>query len=249
MKTVKALIFGVIITNLLIFCAVMQQINRIENKVDKITKDTLIIKTPVDTAYKSTYNYILPKIKKFNEKADTSAIKRIAEVMHFYKLDKNKKRTNLFIGQILQESGANQYYYSGHPLEGQLVVSCGGAIGITQITSYTAFCYMTKIITEKDKKDMLALGCNDFKFVNKKGTVESKLPKVKEWLKNKDNNIVLWGYIVQDILKKVQDINKTLIAYNVGLGGLKTYLDSGCVVSEHEYVININKKLSRVSAL
>ncbi len=249
MRTVKSMLFGIIMSNLLIFWFIMKKIDTVESKVNKLTKDSVIVKKTIDTAYKATYNYILPKIINFNDQADTNAIKRIAEVMHFYNLDKNKKRTNMFIGQILQESGANQFYRSGHPLEGQLVVSVGGAIGITQITSYTAFCYMTKIITDKEKKDMIALGCADYKFLNKKGSVESKLPKVKEWLKNKDNNIVLWGYIVQDIFKKVNDINKTLVAYNIGLGGLKSYIDSGCVVSEHEYVINIKHKLSRVNAL
>lgn len=231
------------------FWFIMNKIDTVETKVNEMSKDTIPTKIIEDTAYKATYNYIKPKIITFNNQADTNAIKLIAEVMHHYGLDKTKKRTNMFIGQILQESGANQFYRSGHPLEGQLVVSVGGAIGITQITSYTAYCYMTKIISEEDKKEMRKLGCTDFKFVNKKGSVENKLVEVRKWLRNKDNNIILWGYIVNDIYTKINDINKTLVAYNVGLGGLKTYLDSGCVASEHEYVINIKHKLSRINAL
>lgn len=227
-----------------LFIYLLHRIDIIEKKVDRLNIDTLKVRTHFDdTTYKPTYNYILPKIIHFNDKADTNAIKCIAKVMHHYKLDKTKKVTIMFIGQILQESGVNQYYCVG-PLTGQLVVSCTGAIGISQILPSTALSYLSNS-TEKEKKEMTSLGCTDFNFVNKK--TWSNKDKIKDWLMKKENNIILWGYIVHDMFSKNKDINKTLLAYNIGEGGLKMYLDSGNVVTDHEYIISIKNRVNGLS--
>lgn len=211
----------------------MIKINTIEDKVNKISN----ILSIEDTSYKSTYNKILPKIKDFNRNASFKTVQNIAKVMHYYNLDNTNITTKMCMGQILQESGANQFQK-----EGKLVVSSGGAIGIAQITPKTALGYMKNIITDKDIKDMLHLGCTNFSFV--KTTYD-----VKTWLKNEKNNIVLWGYIMHDLFKHNKDIEKTLVCYNAGIGGMQTYLDSGNVISNHEYIKNIKNKLASINAL
>lgn len=222
----------------------MVKVDKLEKKVDKLEK--LVIDE--DTTYIETYNTILPKIKAFNPKVNVVTVKRIAKVMHYYGLDKTKNSTNMYVGQLLQESGANQYYAKGHPLEGKLVVSSGGAIGVAQITPTTAMNYLSKIVSKNDANDMKKLGCTDFSFISRESGLK-RLEGVRKWLKNEKNNVVMWGFIISNMFNKNKDINKTLVAYNAGLGGLKTYLDSGNVVTNHEYIISIKNKLSLISDL
>lgn len=227
------------------FITIDRKVEKIEVKVNKIANVVAID----DTTYKETYNEILPKIKQYNEDVNPNTVQTMAKVMHHYGLDKTDNSTKMFMGQILQESGGSQYYVSGHPLEGKLIVSSGGAIGISQILPSTALGYMSKIVTKKDKIEMARLGCTDFAFAKNNTGDVSKMDRARAWLKNEKNNIILWGYIMHDLFKRSKNIEKSLVSYNAGIGGMQMFLDSGNVLSNHEYIINIKSKLASVSGL
>lgn len=236
--SLKSLVVTLIIINIATFFFLLREVGNVKDGVNKLEKKIV----PEDTSYIQTYNYILPKMEGYNPTVNKKTVKQIAKVMHHYNLDETKNLTNMYVGQILQESGANHFY------KGKLLMSSGGAIGISQITATTAMNYITKILSDEDKKEMKSLGCSDFTSINSVSGLKS-LENARTWLKNEKNNITMWGYIVRDMFKRSKDINKTLVAYNVGLGGLQTFLDSGNVITDHQYIVNIKNKLSLINGL
>lgn len=62
--------------------------------------------------------------------------------------------------------------------------------------------------------------------------------------KKKTNNIAMWGLILNYNIMKYNNINKALIAYNVGGGGLIDYIKNGKNLQKHKYIAMINRKVN-----
>lgn len=197
----------------------------------------------VDTLPKN-FDYAYSRFKVFNPDIDSSTVIKFNNVCKVYRLDTTESLLKWCVGQILLESGAKQYYQTGHPKEGQLVVSYGGAIGFSQIMPNTAYGNLKKYVTDDDAKEMYALGCTSFEFI-KMDTDKSKLINMtKKWLANETNNIVLWGFIMRKKMRDTTDIYRVLVSYNAGTGGMNNYIESGGSLANHHYVLGIKSKLN-----
>jgi len=192
------------------------------------------------------FNKINKSIKKYNPEIDTLTVIKIIEVSNHYGFSSNNYRFRWLIGQILLESGAQQYYRSKHPNSGKLVISSAGAIGITQILPSTAYHYMLNKITYEELSCMYELGITNFDFVNDKTiSKKEKINKCKEWLSVIDNNIIMWGCIMNHHLSDY-NLKNSLISYNAGRGGLRKYLSNGNVNTNHDYIKGIKSRLKYV---
>lgn len=197
---------------------------------------------------RENFDYVYNRFKVYNRDIDTNTVNRFIDVADYYGFQKDSVLFRLAVGQILLESGANQYYYKGHPYEGRLVVSPANAIGMTQILPSTAYHFMTKIITPKDSSILKRFGVTDYSFAFRKDlSYRKKVALSREWLTNQDNNIALWGYIMRYNMKKCdKNIIKSLIAYNAGRGGLNLFISRGNSIWAHAYIKGIYSRLRRV---
>ena len=50
---------------------------------------------------------------------------------------------------------------------------------------------------------------------------------------------------MSDELKHKTMVN-ALISYNIGPGGLRKYLDSGCVQNDHHYIVGIRARMKHI---
>jgi hypothetical protein len=195
------------------------------------------------------FDYVYDRFSVFNPELDSSTVTVFNNVCAHYRLDTTAEMLKWCVGQILLESGAKQYYETGHPKEGMLVRSSAGATGISQIMPATAYGNLTKYVTESDAKDMADLGCSPFDFVNDSICSKSEgIELTKTWLENETNNIILWGFIMRRKLNKRPDIVKVLVAYNAGTGGMINYVNNGGVLNNHKYVMGIKTKLNYAEA-
>lgn len=193
------------------------------------------------------FDFAYARLKAFNPSIDTATVIKITATANKFALSNKLETFKWGIGQLLLESGGSQYYREGTPKAGDLIVSVGGAIGIAQILPSTAFGYLTTRAKEEDKKILKELGCTDISFLfNKKLNRKTKIAQVKEWLKNETNNIAIWGFIMKNNLEKRSNVMTALATYNMGDGGLKTYLDSGQTVQNSDYVIAVKQKVDFV---
>lgn len=233
--TTTALIFGV----LLLFKALVSEITPNGNFISCNTDSISYV-----DALPRNFDYAYSRFKVFNPDIDSSTVIKFNTVCEVYRLDTTESLLKWCVGQILLESGAKQYYQTGHPKEGQLVVSHGGAIGFSQIMPNTAYGNLKKYVTDEDAKEMYALGCTSFEFI-KTDTDKSKLVNMtKKWLENETNNIVLWGFIMRKKMRTTTDIYRVLVSYNAGTGGMNNYIESGGSLANHHYVLGIKRKLN-----
>jgi len=195
--------------------------------------------------FDSRFDYVFKRFKVFNPELDTSTVILFNSVCKHYKLDSTEEMFELCVGQILLESGAKQYYQKNHPKSGKLVVSSAGAIGISQIMPATAYGNLKKYVSDSDIEDMLNLGCTPFDHILDSTCGKSNgISLSREWLKNENNNIILWGFIMRKKLNKRPNMFKVLISYNTGTTGMIKYVDNGGLLKSHKYIKGIKFKLN-----
>ena len=194
------------------------------------------------TELPTNFDYVYKHFKVYNAEIDTETVILFNNVCTHYKLDTTKQLLDLCIGQILYESGAQQYYASNHPKEGELVQSYAGAIGIGQIMPNTAYGIISKL-SPKDATGMLKLGCTPVYSIRYSESVRKYSEK---WISNKRNNLIMWGYIMKTNLSKRPNIYKALVSYNSGTGGMIRFIKNGGDVYQHKYVRGIRNTLSVV---
>jgi hypothetical protein len=137
-------------------------------------------------------------------------------------------------------------------------VSTGNAVGITQIVPTTAFHYLRNVVG-KDNKDMFfELGATDYDFIfnykrydfvkdGKRIINQQGREEAKTWITNETNNLILWGFIMKHTLECNNNrIINTLIAYNIGGGGLTQYIKAGNDTNKHEYVVMVMSTKKRL---
>lgn len=192
------------------------------------------------------FNFAYTRLKAFNPLIDSSTVIKIVSTANKFKITNKLENFKWGIGQLLTESGGSQYRKE----TGKLLVSSGGAIGIGQILPSTAYWYLLSVAKEEDIKILKELGCDDFSFItNKKLSKNAKLVHAKDWLKNETNNIAMWGFIMKNNLEAHKGVMTALATYNLGDGGLKTYLDSGNVIQKNEYVVAVRQNVNYVEGL
>jgi len=196
----------------------------------------------------SVYGYVYPRFKVFNREIDSLSVEKFVEVMNYYELDTTQEMIELYVGQILLESGAKQYYPSGHPRSGKLVESYAGAIGFCQIMPNTCYGYMTKHMSSDNVQEVANLGGTDFEFAFDENIPRyEKVRMCRDWLTNETNNMIMWGFITKNNIDRKGDIIKQLVSYNAGTGGMQKYINNGGVLERHDYIRGIHKKLNYVS--
>lgn len=190
------------------------------------------------------------------EISDTTVRKFVEVATHFDFIDHPK--FEYFVAQIVHESGAQQYYRSTHKSKaGQLVVSSGNAVGITQITPTTAFHYLRYVVDSLDFTNFERLGASSIKQIQQKSYKTNSKGKryicsetrkmINEWLTSETNNLILWGYITQHYLNQRGDnVDRVLVAYKDGSGYLNKYLKDGKSPSDHSYVKVIRNIKSKI---
>lgn len=195
----------------------------------------------VDDNLPKNFNKVFSTFNNYNNDNDTSLAVIFCKVTEFYKLDTNELIFNWLLGQILLESGAQQYRKNG-----DLVISCTGAVGFAQILRSTSIGYLKKTITKNDSLIFKKMGVTDYSFVNNtKYRKSEKWGKAKTWLSNKVNNITLWGKIMSNELK-YRNITRALVSYNIGPSQLKYYLGSGNNIMSHHYIVGIKKRMGYI---
>ena len=80
------------------------------------------------------FDKVFSTFNDYNNHNDTSLAITFCKVSEFYKLDTNKFIFEWLLGQVLLESGAQQYRRNG-----DLVLSCTGAVGFAQILRSTIY--------------------------------------------------------------------------------------------------------------
>ena len=172
------------------------------------------------------------KFNKVNPEIDSKFIDLFINVSDHYDLHPHESY-DLFISQLLVESRGRQYDRNGHVLTGS-----AGEIGISQIIPSTALFFIKNKISEEEKQIMISLGADDLSNI----TTESQ---AKEWLSNRDNNIIMWGYIMNYNIRRAHGIvSEGFVAYNTGFGGLKKFKNNGHNAVEHSYYRSIKKMSS-----
>lgn len=237
LKPLLWFLFGLSLLANIIMFRVFYKLNDLDKRLKHLekqpTEQSLILPNNFDYAYSVLHD--------FNKKIDTNTVIKIVQTMNKFSLTKNKQTFKLVLGQLLTESSAK------HLKNNEILISKSGALGIGQILPNSAYGYLLKYCKDNDKSIFKELGCGDFSFVyNKNLNKIDKIEKIKGWLHNKTNNIALWGFIMKKHLDFTKgDIEKSLIGYSDGIGGMKNYVDSGGDISNHEYIVTINNKLNQ----
>ncbi len=218
------------------------------NKVDRL--ESIVIKpTSTNITLPENFEFAFTRMQAFYPSIDTSTVIKIVATANKFELTNKMENFKWGIGQLLTESGGSQYHKEGTPKAGKVLISSGGAIGIGQILPSTAYGYITSRAKDDDKKILKELGCSDFSFMfDKKKSKKVKIAQAKDWLKNETNNIALWGFIMKNNIEKKKNVMTALATYNMGDGGIKTYLDSGQSVANNDYVVAVKQKIDLVEA-
>jgi hypothetical protein len=224
---------------ILIVCTVMIQYNFITNLTNELNSSKYSLDsalTALDRIQYKKFDYVSNKFKIFNPDIENSTVRQFMKIMRHYKLDTTNTIYDACISQICLESGARQRTETG-----EILISSGNAVGITQITPTTAHHYLVNILTEKDGKEFRKLGGSDYTFLGEsKKLSKSNRKKLIKWLSSTNNNIILWGYIMRHTLKvQDYDLHNALIVYKDGGNGLSRFIEAGNTASEHTYVVKI----------
>lgn len=202
------------------------------DKVQSITIDDELIEY-FDIAFNT--------LKEYNPNIDSITVEKIVNTAYNYSLTNDSSIFKLCLGQLLVESNATHKNIK----TGRIIISSGGAIGICQITSSTAFEYLSKLANYDHLTILENLGCSSIDFITDSSfSRKTKILKTKEWLMKKTNNIAMWGLILNYNIMNYNNINKALIAYNVGGGGLIDYIKNGKNLQKHKYITMINSKVN-----
>jgi len=213
-------------------------------QLDEVTYRLDSIETAIWIEKTNKFNYVYGKFSAYNYDIESSTVEKWIQVAEHYNLDSTQLMFDYFISQILLESGAQQYYKTGHPKEGRLVSSYAGATGFCQIMPGTAYGFLKKYVTEEDRIEFAKLGATNFDFVDKyesRSTTKESFNEAIEWLSNETNNIVMWGYIMRySFEKRDHNLIYSLIAYNAGGSNLESFLNNGNNPYSHPYIQGIN---------
>lgn len=185
--------------------------------------------------------------RKYNPECSRSFAEKFIEVVEYYELDSSQYVFEHLMGQILVESAAQQRYHSEHPKSGDLVVSYAGAVGVSQIMPSTCHIFLKKM-TPEDSLALMELGCTSFERVieNERFNYESYVAS-KKWLSDINNNIILWGYIMNHSLDVYNDnLYFSFISYNAGPANLTKFLRAGNSPWQHEYVRMIENRYRKI---
>lgn len=233
--------YGIILIAFLAVCTVLiiLSINTRFNKLEKLLlNDSIQVSYNLPNNFKYAYNIL----KGYNKHIDTNTVIKITETANKFNLTDNKQIFKMALGQLLIESGAKHLSYK----TSKILTSETGALGISQILPNSAYGYLIKYCKVTDKAILKQLGCSDMSFVfNNKLTKSDRIKKIKGWLHNETNNIALWGFIMRKNLDLTHDVNKALISYSDGIGGMRNYIDSGGNIKHHDYIVGINNKLNK----
>lgn len=212
-------------------------------KKNSIKKVKTRIKDSMPKCIDTNFKYVHSKFQKFNTNIDSAITRKFIEVMNFYNLDETQYMKQMYVGQILLESGAKQYRKNG-----DLVLSYAGAVGFCQIMPNTCRGYMEKYMDSTDIANFNMLGATDFSFAfSNEVSITKKNKMAHEWLTNVNNNIIMWGFITRNNLNRKGDIHKQLVSYNTGTVGMESYLSNGGDCRNHRYIKGIISKLSVAS--
>lgn len=204
-------------------------------KADKVQSTT------VKKELTEYFNTAFKTLKSHNPSIDSTTVEKIVNTAYNYSLTDDSSTFKLCLGQLLVESNASHK----NTKTKKVIISSGGAIGICQITSSTAFEYLSKLANYDCLMILENLGCSNIGFITDNSLSRAtKIAKTKEWLKKKTNNIAMWGLILNYNIMKYNNINKALIAYNVGGGGLIDYIKNGKNLQKHKYIAMINRKVN-----
>jgi hypothetical protein len=110
--------------------------NDVIERCDSLSNDLKIYKDSVDYfneyissgAYQK-FKFVKSRFGAFNKNIQDSTVNKFIEVSEYFELDSTDEMFNMFVHEILLESGAKQFFPEGHPREGQLMESYAGADG------------------------------------------------------------------------------------------------------------------------
>jgi hypothetical protein len=176
-------------------------------------------------------SYVLESFKKYNKKIKIKTVKKFIEVCDSFNIDKNIKTLT---AQICLESGAKQ------TLNGKTLESSGNALGISQVTPYTAYLYFKNVISKNDKL-LNQLGGSDYKNILNTNDSKLRRKKVQKWLSNETNNLIMYGYLMSRGIFKYGGLKNSLVVYSKGPYFLRKSLKSNVKLDTLHYISSIRK--------
>lgn len=184
----------------------------------------------------------------YNKNASKSTAENILRAIEAFNLDATEKIYNYSLYQILYESRGM------HMVDGSLLKSPAGALGIGQIKPITGFHYLKQVMNARDFALLDSLGADPIVFsdkdrvskvINDEGktlwiTPKKTKRKVAKWMENEKNSTILWGFIMKRNIDKYGHIN-ALVMYNTGRGTWSKLKKSGFDMNSHSYLRGIRK--------
>lgn len=230
----------IIVTQILVGFVGWEILDRIDDLEKKLLKQNTLISN-IDLP--NNFNYAYDILHDYNKNIDTNTVIEITNVANYFNLSDNKKTFKLVLGQILLESKGNHLSSETN----KVLTSSQGALGIGQIIPNSGYGYLVKYAKDLDRLKFKNLGCDDISFVfNDDLSKSKKVKQMKDWLCNKTNNIALWGFIMNKNIEICKgNVSNALIVYSSGIGGYRTFKDSGGNVKNHDYIVSINSKLNK----
>lgn len=201
-------------------------INNFSMYIESITNDSIESSNTFDVEL-----FVLESFKKYNKKIKIKTVKKFIEVCDSFKIDKN---IQTLTAQICLESGAKQM------INGKTIESSGNALGISQVTPYTAYLYFKNIIS-KDDKLLNQLGGTDYKNILLTKNRKLRRKKVQKWLSNETNNLIMYGYLMKHSIVKYGGIKNSLVVYSKGPYFLRKSLKSNIELDSLHYISSIKR--------
>lgn len=199
-------------------------LNYYKNAFDSITNNKVL-----------KYKYVLDRFKVYNKDIGSSTVNTFIKVANTFKLDTNQYMFDMYIAQICVESGAKHRYKNG-----DLVVSSGNAIGISQIVPNTGYRFLKNVVNHDDSL-FKTLGGSYYGHIINKSRRKSR-EDVKTFLAIERNNLIMWGYIMRYCLDKSDGkLEDALLIYNQGEGFYRRFIKRKKNVTNFAYVSHIHK--------
>ena len=176
-------------------------------------------------------SYVLESFKKYNKNIKIKTVKKFIEVCDSFKINDNIKTLT---AQICLESGAKQ------SLNGKTLESSGNALGISQVTPYTAYLFFKNVISKNDKL-LSQLGGSDYKNILITNDSKLRRKKVQKWLCNETNNLIMYGYLMNHCIIKYGGLKNSLVVYSKGPYFLRKSLNSNVKLDTLHYISSIKK--------
>lgn len=175
--------------------------------------------------------FVLNSFKYYNKNIKIETVRKFIEVCDSFELTKNIKTLT---AQICLESGAKQ------TINGEIIESSGNALGICQVTPYTAYLFFKNVISNNDTL-LRQLGGTDYKNILNIKDKKLRRIKIQEWLSNETNNLIMYGYLMNHCMKKYGGLKNSLVVYSKGPHFLIKSLESDIVLDTLPYISSIEK--------